>query len=222
MKYFHKHFTFANMFAIIAVFVALGGTGVASPVVHTAASVGAQAKKALKLSKSADKKASQALTMAKDARQQASRVNAQSTGAPGAKGDPGPQGSPGPQGQPGPKGDKGDRGEQGPRGPSDLAAYGNIGRNGEVHFVRGSLGHALVAQPRGPGVTDVRFETGINLEQCIFLASPTDSGSINEAGVRFPLRVYGGDDNSERRVVHQANVNGNNDGRAFNFAVFCP
>jgi hypothetical protein len=113
--------TFANVVALIALFVALNTTGFASPVVNTAASVGGTVKKALRLSKAADKNANRALGLAKQADKKASEAQAK-VGPPGPIGAQGPKGESGAQG---PKGDKGDTGLPGtmvvarPRGTTD-------------------------------------------------------------------------------------------------------
>ena len=78
----------------------LGGTGVASPIADTAASLGSSVKKALKLSKSANNKADRALKLATEANQNAASVKAKG-GAPGPQGAPGAPGAPGPPGPPG-------------------------------------------------------------------------------------------------------------------------
>jgi hypothetical protein len=90
--------TFANVVAVLALFVALGSTGVADPVVHTA---GNNVKNALRLSKKADKKATRALRIARQAKKQAGTVRSQ-------------------QSLPGPKGQTGDPGVAGPPGPSEV------------------------------------------------------------------------------------------------------
>jgi hypothetical protein len=59
-----SHLTFANVVAMIALFVALSGTGFAAPVADTAASLGSSVKKALKIGKRADKTAKRALSAA--------------------------------------------------------------------------------------------------------------------------------------------------------------
>jgi hypothetical protein len=83
--------TFANVVAVIALFIALGGSGMAQPVANTAANLGSSVKKALKLSKSANKNANKALSLARQANKNVSKV--QSNGA-----SQGPAGPPGPSG----------------------------------------------------------------------------------------------------------------------------
>jgi hypothetical protein len=81
--------------ALLALFVALGGTPLAHPVADGAVSLSAKVRKALGLAKKADRRSKQALALA---------------GQGGQKGDPGAKGD---QGPPGPKGDRGDAGPAG-------------------------------------------------------------------------------------------------------------
>ena len=99
MRSLRARLTYANVMASIAVFIALGATGVASPVAHSASSVGKRVQRALKLSKKADKKATKALVLAKQA--SGAKVNAIV---------PGPAGPSGSTGPPGPKGERGELG----------------------------------------------------------------------------------------------------------------
>jgi hypothetical protein len=91
--------TYANVMATLAVFIALGATGAAAPVTDSASRLNKRVSKALKLSRSADKKADKALSLA-------SGVKAQG-GKAGPVGPPGPQGSRGPEGFDGPPGPPG-------------------------------------------------------------------------------------------------------------------
>ena len=84
--------------ALLALFVALGGTPLAQPVADSAASLSAKVKKALGLAKKADRRSKQALALA---------------GQGGQKGDPGPAGAKGDPGVPGAKGDQGTPGAAG-------------------------------------------------------------------------------------------------------------
>lgn len=86
-----RHLTFANVVAVVALFIALGSTGAATPVADQATTLGHNVKKALRLSKRADKKATKALELA-------TGIKAQG----GKTGPPGPQGPHGPPGQVGP------------------------------------------------------------------------------------------------------------------------
>jgi hypothetical protein len=73
--------SFANVVAVIALFVALGGTSLADPVAHTAASVASDVKKALKLGKSAQKRAKAADKRAKAATAKALAADAKAVAA---------------------------------------------------------------------------------------------------------------------------------------------
>ena len=92
--------TFANVVGLLALFIALGATGAAKPVANTAGSLGSSVKKAVGLSRKADRNARKALRLAKRANENASKVK--------AKGGP-----------PGPRGVKGDLGQEGAPGPSE-------------------------------------------------------------------------------------------------------
>jgi hypothetical protein len=92
----------AMIVAVVAMFIALGSTGIASPTVQTAASLGKNVKKALKLGKSANKRSRRALTTARNANTTATQALAKA-------------------GQKGPKGDKGDTGARG-----EAVAYANV------------------------------------------------------------------------------------------------
>ena len=101
--------------ALLALFVALGGTPLAHPVADGAVSLSAKVRKALGLAKKADRRSKQALALA---------------GQGGQKGDPGAKGDQGPPGPPGPKGDRGDAGPAGsiqgaPAGGDLTGAYPN-------------------------------------------------------------------------------------------------
>ena len=77
--------TFANVTALLALVIALGGTALADPVAESAASLKSNVKRALRIGKRADRKATRALNLARLANQNASKVN--SLGGPA-----GPQG----------------------------------------------------------------------------------------------------------------------------------
>src|SRR4051794_3355731 len=84
----------ALVIALLALFVALGSTGVvASPAVNSAASLGKSVKKALKSAKTADKRSKRALKAAKSADLKAAQALA-AGGKPGANGSNGANGSP--------------------------------------------------------------------------------------------------------------------------------
>jgi hypothetical protein len=97
--------SFANMVALIALGVALGGTSVAAPVRDAARSVTADVKKALRLSDRADRNASKALKEV--------RALKAKPAVAGPAGPTGPQGATGPTGLQGPKGDRGLTGPNG-------------------------------------------------------------------------------------------------------------
>lgn len=101
--------------ACLALAVALTGPAWGDPVAHTAASLGKNVKKALKLGKKADRRSKKALKTAKQAL---------------AKG--------GPQGPRGPQGPKGDTGATGARG-SDLTAVCKGNSTGDVMVKAGSI-----------------------------------------------------------------------------------
>lgn len=206
---FRNRVTFANVVALIALFVAIGGTGVASPVAQRAASIGGEVKKALKLGKSANRKANQALRAAKRAEQQASQVNAKA--APGPKGERGPSGRQGLTGPPGVKGD------QGPEGPSALKAWANIGRDAQIIASSGNVS-AQKRDDLGVGVIDVAI-AGPRLDTCAFLASPTDYAREGDNTATF--QVSQADDPGELRVTHTATLGFNLVHRGFSVAVFC-
>jgi hypothetical protein len=112
LRKLRQQLTFANVVACLALFIALGSTGVAAPFADTAASLGTSVKKALKVGKRADKKADRALKAAREANEKASNVAAKG----GAAGPPGPPGAPGSKGDAGTPGLKGDKGEPGAAG----------------------------------------------------------------------------------------------------------
>jgi hypothetical protein len=172
MRSLRARLTYANVMASIAVFIALGASGVASPVAHSAASVGKSVKRALKLSKSADKKATKALALAKQANGAKAKGSAPGAAGPsgpagsaglrgeqgpigaiGLTGSPGPTGSPGvagATGPPGPAGAKGSAGPQGPPGPT--GAPGPIGPSGSTLAHGAKLSEATLSdayQPTG-------------------------------------------------------------------------
>jgi hypothetical protein len=84
--------------ALLALFIALGGTPLAQPVADSAVGLSAKVKKALGLAKKADRRSKQALALAGQAGTQGD------PGPPGTKGDPGAPGAKGDQGTPGPAG----------------------------------------------------------------------------------------------------------------------
>lgn len=106
--------TFANVTAVLALFIALGGTAFGEPATRAAVSTAKKLAKALKVANTADKRARQALTAANAA------LN--TGGPPGPVGPPGPTGATGAtgatgsQGPAGPPGADGPRGNQGPAG----------------------------------------------------------------------------------------------------------
>ena len=110
--------TYANVLATIALFIALGSTGLASPAIDGVASAGNSIKKALRLSKRADRNASKALRLAKRADRNAAAVSGQSLKA-GPTGPAGPTGARGPAGAAGSRGAIG-IGAAGPTGPAGV------------------------------------------------------------------------------------------------------
>jgi hypothetical protein len=121
LSWIRSRLTFANVVAVIALFIALGSTGIASPVADTAVNLGKDVKKALRLGKNANKKANKAIALARQANENASRVQTAvgPSGPPGPQGVKGGKGDSGPPGPPGPQGVKGDKGDSGPPGPSE-------------------------------------------------------------------------------------------------------
>ena len=95
MSKLRSRITFANVVALLALFVALGGTGVADPAADAAANLGKSMKKALGLGKKANKKANKALRTAKRA-----LAEPGPRGPTGAAGPAGPRGKAGANGSP--------------------------------------------------------------------------------------------------------------------------
>jgi hypothetical protein len=110
--------------ATLAVFIALGGTGLATPVAHSAKSVSStvtnKVKRALTLSKRANKNAKKAISLAKVANDNALEVQKM-------RGPVGPVGPKGPQGDTGPRGPTGGRGPTGPTGTTVETRAANTG-----------------------------------------------------------------------------------------------
>lgn len=89
--------TFGTVVAVVALFVALGGTSVGQPVVHAGASAASNLKQALKLGHKADRNSRHALKLARkaDANAKAALAKSGVAGPAGAGGGPGLQGQPG-------------------------------------------------------------------------------------------------------------------------------
>jgi hypothetical protein len=129
--------------ATLAVFIALGGTGMADPIAEGAVELGRNAKKVLRLVKRSDQNARKALTFAKRAERNSSRVRARAAlpgpkgdqGPPGARGLTGPAGNQGPSGAAGPTGSAGPTGAEGPKG--DPGEKGDPGPQGEQGLAGG-------------------------------------------------------------------------------------
>jgi hypothetical protein len=118
--------TYANVLATLALFVALGGTAVATPVADTAASLGSKVKRALKLGKQADKKARRANRTAKRALNQAQVANENALEAASQRGARGPTGPAGPRGAQGDQGNRGPTGGRGPTGPAGTTVLARL------------------------------------------------------------------------------------------------
>jgi hypothetical protein len=114
MKRITSRLTFANVVATLALVLVVTTSGVAQPVAQTAGSLSKDVKKALGLSKKANRTAKKALARARRAEKVASGVTQQG-GLKGQKGDKGPQGD---------KGEQGATGPQGPIGPSEAIQNG--------------------------------------------------------------------------------------------------
>jgi hypothetical protein len=104
MRKITSRLTFANVAAALALFLAITTSGVARPVAQTADSVSKDVKKALGLSKKANRIATKALAHARRAEQIASGVSKQGVpkGMKGEKGEQGEKGATGPPGLIGP------------------------------------------------------------------------------------------------------------------------
>jgi len=111
--------TFANVVAVLALFVALGGTAFGDPALRAATSTAKKLAKALKVANTADKRARQALAAAN-----AALTTGGPTGSPGPQGPTGPTGPTGAEGPAGPQGADGARGNPGPAGSA--LAYATI------------------------------------------------------------------------------------------------
>jgi hypothetical protein len=104
--------------ACIALALAITSSGIAQPVVESAAGAGKGVARALKLSKGANRKSDRALRLARRANEKASSVTGQSqrTGPQGLPGPEGPRGLQGPIGLDGAAADVGATGAVGPKG----------------------------------------------------------------------------------------------------------
>jgi hypothetical protein len=92
-----RRLTFANVVALLALFIALGGTSIGEPVRHAGAHMAASLKSVLKLSRKADHNARLALKTARraDKNAKAALAKAAVPGPPGAPGAAGAAGAPG-------------------------------------------------------------------------------------------------------------------------------
>lgn len=114
VRKYRPRLSYANVVATLALFVALGSTGAAAPLADTAAS---SLKRALGLSKKADKTAAKALRTARRALAKGGPQGQRGEqGVRGPTGGQGPVGASGLTGANGAKGDTGDHGDKGDQG----------------------------------------------------------------------------------------------------------
>jgi len=150
----------AMIVVCIAVTLAIASSGIAQPVVESAAGAGKRVARALKLSKSAHRKSDRALTLAQRANEKANSVTGQSqkTGPQGLPGPAGPRGLQGPIGLDGAAADAGATGAVGPKG--DQGIQGIQG----VQGIQGEIGPAGPQGSRGadgsPGEKGEKGEIG--------------------------------------------------------------
>jgi hypothetical protein len=166
-----RHLSFANVVAVLALFVALGGASYAA-VTLPANSVGA---KQIKTRAVSLKKISPAARSALKGQQG-------DPGAQGAKGDPGVPGPTGPKGDngdPGATGAKGEKGDPGPAGPgARWAEVSTIGPDATIEAQSG--GFSITAEATGAFTID----TGGSTAGKAVLASIRPSGAGDGATVQ--------------------------------------
>jgi hypothetical protein len=205
--------TAIGLIACIAMGGVLAATGAADPVAQTAASVAKNVKKALRISKRADRKATSALKTARRAEKAAV------VGSRGPTGPPGPQGERGSQGSAGTNGLTGATGATGPQGSVGLWEVFEATGTTASH-VRGTAS----GQGRlGNGTFYVSFAP-TDITGCAYLATV---GSISDG---TPPALYATvekrtgfpTDLRLRAFDATGNLTDPASGNGFHVAVFCP
>jgi hypothetical protein len=183
--------TFANAISLIALFVALGGTGYAA-LRLPAKSVGT---KQLKANAVVSAKVKNRSLLAKDFKKGQLPAGAKGdTGAAGATGDAGPKGDAGAKGDPGANGTPGGTGDHGPTGPTGPGGVGTTGPTGPAGAVRayGAIqGDGTIDTADSKNIVSVTHSAGSPGAYCVNV-DPSVPVATNHSAVAT-LDVRGGD-----------------------------
>jgi hypothetical protein len=183
VRWLVSRLNYPSVVATLALFVALGSTGVADPVADQAATLAGKVKTALGLSKKANKKAKKALKTARAAKTTAAEALAKG-GPPGPQGLQGPAGPQGEQGLPGANGTNGTDGAPGAQGAAAAS------------LVTGGSGNALLTNPGiGFGSAEYLAVSGISTPNISAIAvrqlSPNATIIARDLRVRISLGPQG-------------------------------
>ena len=201
-----RNVTFANVVAVICLFVVLGGSSVAQPAVQAAASLitGKQIRnntitgRDVRESSLTGTDLRNGTLMARDF--QAGQLPAGASGEQGAAGPSGPQGDPGaqgPKGDPGAQGPKGDTGAQGPSGVvmGVSATGGGPNPSGTLQFFGAPVAVTVSsASQRVAVIANNAFGTAAASAGALnlFICYQQAGGAVTAAGQRHPRTAAAG------------------------------
>jgi hypothetical protein len=207
-----KRLTFANTVAVVALFVALGGTSIGAPVRDKTSELATQAAVKVGISKKTAKTARRALRLAKRADRNAKRALKRNGGANGQ------DGTGGLKGDKGEKGEKGDAGGQGAAGAPATAMWAVVNSNGTLQRSSGVFDATRI----GVGNYKVYFEQ--NVRNCSYQATPGGPSTIEPDDLGTSYASVGSDPillNGVSVGLRDPNNQFNGKDFPFHVAVFC-